>query len=91
MMLMPTRWSSLSAFSESSIFKARSNATPPPGTMPSSTALRCVQCVGMLGIRGDEIVHAFLDMMYAGAPHTVIIRAMHIHPTVAEYMPTAAQ
>jgi hypothetical protein len=33
-------------------------------------------------------VHAFLDVMYAGAPYTVIARAMHIHPTVAEYMPT---
>jgi len=44
--------------------------------------------VGILGIGGDEVVHAFLDMMYAGAPYTVIMRAMHIHPTVAEYIPT---
>jgi pyruvate/2-oxoglutarate dehydrogenase complex dihydrolipoamide dehydrogenase (E3) component len=44
--------------------------------------------VGILGINGDEVVHAFLDVMYAGAPYTVITRAMHIHPTVAEYMPT---
>jgi pyruvate/2-oxoglutarate dehydrogenase complex dihydrolipoamide dehydrogenase (E3) component len=44
--------------------------------------------VGILGIGGDEVVHAFLDVMYAGAPFTVITRAMHIHPTVAEYMPT---
>jgi pyruvate/2-oxoglutarate dehydrogenase complex dihydrolipoamide dehydrogenase (E3) component len=44
--------------------------------------------VGILGIGGDEVVHAFLDVMYAGAPYTVITRAMHIHPTVAEYMPT---
>jgi hypothetical protein len=26
--------------------------------------------------------------MYAKAPYTVIQRAMHIHPTVAEYLPT---
>ena len=39
--------------------------------------------VGILGIGGDEVVHAFLDVMYAGAPYTVITRATHIHPTVA--------
>jgi pyruvate/2-oxoglutarate dehydrogenase complex dihydrolipoamide dehydrogenase (E3) component len=44
--------------------------------------------VAILGIGGDELVHAFLDMMYAGAPYTVITHAMHIHPTVAEYMPS---
>jgi uncharacterized membrane protein YecN with MAPEG domain len=27
-------------------------------------------------------------MMYAKAPYTTIQRAMHIHPTVAEYLPT---
>ena len=44
--------------------------------------------VGILGIGGDEVVHAFLDVMYAETPYTVITRAMHIHPTVAEFMPT---
>ena len=44
--------------------------------------------VGILGIGGDEVVHAILDVMYARAPYTVITRAMHIHPTVAEFMPT---
>jgi len=29
-----------------------------------------------------------LDVMYAKAPYTVVQRAMHIHPTVAEYLPT---
>jgi hypothetical protein len=33
-------------------------------------------------------VHAVLDVMYTRAPYTVIQRAMHIHPTVAEYLPT---
>ena len=28
------------------------------------------------------------DMMYAGAPYTVLQRAMHIHPTVSELLPT---
>jgi pyruvate/2-oxoglutarate dehydrogenase complex dihydrolipoamide dehydrogenase (E3) component len=42
----------------------------------------------ILGIGGDEVIHVLLDMMYAKAPYTVIQRAMHIHPTVAEYLPT---
>jgi pyruvate/2-oxoglutarate dehydrogenase complex dihydrolipoamide dehydrogenase (E3) component len=42
----------------------------------------------ILGIEGDEVIHAILDVMYAKAPYTVIERAMHIHPTVAEYLPT---
>jgi pyruvate/2-oxoglutarate dehydrogenase complex dihydrolipoamide dehydrogenase (E3) component len=41
-----------------------------------------------LGLAGDEVVQALLDVMYAGAPYTVISRAVHIHPTVAEYLPT---
>jgi hypothetical protein len=32
-----------------------------------------------------------LDLMYAGAPATVLRRAMHIHPTVAEMLPSLAQ
>ena len=42
----------------------------------------------ILGINGDEVVHTFLDVMSAGAPYTAISRTMHIHPTVAEYLPT---
>jgi pyruvate/2-oxoglutarate dehydrogenase complex dihydrolipoamide dehydrogenase (E3) component len=42
----------------------------------------------ILGIGGDEIVHMLLDAMYARAPYTVIQRAMHIHPTVSELVPT---
>ena len=42
----------------------------------------------ILGIGGDEIVHSLLDAMYADAPYTVIQRAMHIHPTVTELIPT---
>ena len=36
----------------------------------------------------DEVVHGLLDLMYAKAPYTVLQRAMHIHPTVAEFIPT---
>lgn len=42
----------------------------------------------LLGIEADEVIHAILDVMYAGAPYTVIQRAMHIHPTVSELIPT---
>ena len=40
---------------------------------------------------GDEVVHALLDVMYAKAPYTTISRAMHIHPTVSELVPTLLQ
>ncbi|MDY8135131.1 FAD-containing oxidoreductase [Aquimarina sp. 2201CG5-10] len=43
----------------------------------------------ILGIEGDEIIHSLLDIMYADAPYTVISRAVHIHPTVSELIPTA--
>ena len=42
----------------------------------------------ILGTGGDEVIHVLLDLMYAKAPYTVIQRAMHIHPTVSEYLPT---
>jgi pyruvate/2-oxoglutarate dehydrogenase complex dihydrolipoamide dehydrogenase (E3) component len=42
----------------------------------------------LLGIECDEIIHSILDVMYAKAPYTVIQRAMHIHPTVSELIPT---
>ncbi|MGA3131896.1 MAG: FAD-containing oxidoreductase [Terracidiphilus sp.] len=42
----------------------------------------------ILGTGGDEVVQVLLDVMYAKAPYTVVKRAMHIHPTVAEFLPT---
>ena len=42
----------------------------------------------ILGVGGDEVIHTILDLMYAKAPYTVMQRAMHIHPTVAELLPT---
>jgi pyruvate/2-oxoglutarate dehydrogenase complex dihydrolipoamide dehydrogenase (E3) component len=41
-----------------------------------------------LGVSGDEAIHCVLDTMYAKAPYTLLRRAMHIHPTVAEFIPT---
>ena len=42
----------------------------------------------ILGVGGDEVIHSLLDVMYAKEPYTVIQRAMHIHPTVSELIPT---
>lgn len=42
----------------------------------------------LLGVSGDEAIHCILDVMYAKAPCTVLERAMHIHPTVSEFIPT---
>jgi pyruvate/2-oxoglutarate dehydrogenase complex dihydrolipoamide dehydrogenase (E3) component len=42
----------------------------------------------ILGTSGDEAIHSILDLMYAKAPYTVLQRAVHIHPTVSELVPT---
>ena len=45
----------------------------------------------IFGLSGDEVIHLIADVMYAKAPYTTITRAMHIHPTVAELVPTTLQ
>jgi pyruvate/2-oxoglutarate dehydrogenase complex dihydrolipoamide dehydrogenase (E3) component len=42
----------------------------------------------VLGTGGDEVIHSVLDAMYAKAPYSLLQRAMHIHPTVSEFIPT---
>ena len=42
----------------------------------------------VLGPGGDEAIHCVLDTMYAKAPCDVLQRAVHIHPTVSELIPT---
>jgi pyruvate/2-oxoglutarate dehydrogenase complex dihydrolipoamide dehydrogenase (E3) component len=42
----------------------------------------------LLCIEGDEIVHSLLDIMAADASYKVVERAVHIHPTVSELIPT---
>jgi pyruvate/2-oxoglutarate dehydrogenase complex dihydrolipoamide dehydrogenase (E3) component len=42
----------------------------------------------ILGTGGDEAIHCILDLMYARAPYSVMQRAVHIHPTVSELIPT---
>ena len=45
----------------------------------------------IFGVNGDESIHCLLDAMYAEAPYTTVAEAVHIHPTVAELLPTALQ
>jgi pyruvate/2-oxoglutarate dehydrogenase complex dihydrolipoamide dehydrogenase (E3) component len=49
---------------------------------------RLILGANILGTGGDEAIHCILDTMYAGAPYTVMQRAVHIHPTVSELIPT---
>ena len=45
----------------------------------------------LLGIEADEAIHCIVDVMNAGAPYTAITRAVHIHPTVSELIPTVLE
>jgi len=45
----------------------------------------------ILGVSGDEAIHCLLDTMYAGVSYKTVARAVHIHPTVAELLPTVLQ
>jgi len=49
---------------------------------------RMILGASILGTGGDEAIHSILDTMYAKAPYTTIQRAVHIHPTVSELIPT---
>jgi pyruvate/2-oxoglutarate dehydrogenase complex dihydrolipoamide dehydrogenase (E3) component len=42
----------------------------------------------ILGVGGDEAIHGILDVMNADAPYDVLLRAVPIHPTVSELIPT---
>ena len=42
----------------------------------------------ILGTEGDEAIHGILDTMYAKANYQTLRRAVHIHPTVSELIPT---
>jgi len=42
----------------------------------------------LLGVDADEAVHALLTLMYAGVSYKAMQRAVHIHPTVSELLPT---
>ncbi|WP_207484357.1 FAD-containing oxidoreductase [Arenibaculum pallidiluteum] len=42
----------------------------------------------ILGVGGDEAIHGLLDAMHAGADYATLQRAVPIHPTVSELIPT---
>jgi pyruvate/2-oxoglutarate dehydrogenase complex dihydrolipoamide dehydrogenase (E3) component len=42
----------------------------------------------IIGPGADEAIHCILDVMYAQAPYQTLQRAVHIHPTVSELIPT---
>ena len=44
----------------------------------------------ILGPDADEAIHCILTAMYAGKPASLLQRSVHIHPTVAELIPTLA-
>ena len=62
------------------------------GFMKIAVDARTKEILGatILGVNGDEAIHAVLDCMYARAPATALTRMVHIHPTVAELLPTIA-
>ncbi|WP_448664784.1 FAD-containing oxidoreductase [Sphingomonas sp. CJ20] len=51
---------------------------------------RAILGATILGTGGDEAIHCVLDMMAAGAPVETLQRAVHIHPTISELIPTIA-
>jgi pyruvate/2-oxoglutarate dehydrogenase complex dihydrolipoamide dehydrogenase (E3) component len=61
-----------------------------PGLLKVLVDAESKQILGaaLLGIECDEVIHSLLDVMAAKAPYTVVERAMHIHPTVSELIPT---
>lgn len=41
-----------------------------------------------LGAGADEYIHSIIDMMYGNSPYSVMRDAVHIHPTMSEFLPT---
>ena len=52
------------------------------------TQTRRILGAAILGVGGDEAIHCVLDVMMLDAPYTALQRSVHIHPTVAELIPT---
>ena len=42
----------------------------------------------LFGVDADEIIHSIINIMAADAPYTTIQRAVPVHPTVSELIPT---
>ncbi len=42
----------------------------------------------LFGIEADEVIHSLINVMQADVPYTTILRAVPVHPTVSELIPT---
>ena len=42
----------------------------------------------ILGTQADEAIHTIAAHMYAGTSYETLRRSVHVHPTVAELLPT---
>jgi pyruvate/2-oxoglutarate dehydrogenase complex dihydrolipoamide dehydrogenase (E3) component len=42
----------------------------------------------LFGLEADEVIHSLINVMSADAPYSVIERAVPVHPTVSELLPT---
>ena len=49
---------------------------------------RARSSAAILGTGGDEAIHDVIDMMHTGVTHNVLERAVPIHRTVSELIPT---
>jgi pyruvate/2-oxoglutarate dehydrogenase complex dihydrolipoamide dehydrogenase (E3) component len=58
--------------------------------MVADADTRAILGAAILGTGGDEAIHAVLDVMAAGGTADTLARTMHVHPTVAELLPTLA-
>ncbi|MGH2358905.1 MAG: FAD-containing oxidoreductase [Candidatus Limnocylindria bacterium] len=54
----------------------------------SDAETRKILGAAILGTGGDEAIHGVLDIMNAGVTYDVLQRAVPIHPTVSELIPT---
>ncbi len=45
----------------------------------------------LFGTGGDEAIHCILTAMYAKQPASLLTHSVHIHPTVAELIPTTLE
>ncbi|HEV7803460.1 MAG TPA: FAD-containing oxidoreductase [Burkholderiales bacterium] len=45
----------------------------------------------IFGVAGDEVVHSLIDVLYARMPYEAVQRAVRIHPTVSELIPTTLE
>jgi pyruvate/2-oxoglutarate dehydrogenase complex dihydrolipoamide dehydrogenase (E3) component len=45
----------------------------------------------VFGVGGDEAIHCILTAMYAKQPASLLTHSVHIHPTVAELIPTTLE